>query len=63
MRSLGTSHPGPADILTKMKLLLIGANVQGIVENPAVELEEETMITRSIATKVQIDYQVFILSH
>ena len=57
MRSLGNSHPGPADVLTKLKLLLVGVNAKNIVEKPVVEMigDGEQFLTRKIAFSVNED--------
>ena len=41
LRSFGTSHPGPVDVMHKIKLILVGANPKNalIVSNPSVEME------------------------
>ena len=38
LRSFGTTHPGPADVITKLKLLLVGKQSK-LVINTAVELD------------------------
>jgi len=41
LRSFGTSHPGPVDVMHKIKLILVGANPKNAlsVSNPSVEME------------------------
>ncbi|XP_023334476.1 uncharacterized protein LOC111705981 [Eurytemora carolleeae] len=41
LRSFGTSHPGPVDVMQKIKLILVGANPKNAlsVSNPSVEME------------------------
>lgn len=59
MRALGNSHPGPADIMMKMKMLLIGSNVGNIIQTCAVEIEDnepaeqDNFVSMRIVSKVK----------
>ena len=64
LRSFGTSHPGPVDVMHKIKLILVGANPKNAlsVNNLSVEMEtpqgSEEQDTEFVSTMIfsQVNY-------